>query len=212
MSQLVPGQTDALPTIIATWPSHTARSPGNSAIGATANPHLDRRPARRLSSWAPVCVVVPQLAQPLREYGEEDQHGGQVRDPPGRAGKYRFRLKAANGGIIATSEAYETKVQRQERHRLSSKECTRRIGYRPDWVGGPDGLCEPTFASCVAASGRAKSAVLTHHEPFMIHCLAASVCPAGKCLISADTKCDANRSATSARWESVTTPILFMRL
>ena len=31
---------------------------------------------------------------------------------------------------------------------------------------------------------------LTHHEPFMIHCLAASICPAGKCLISADTKCD----------------------
>ena len=29
-----------------------------------------------------------------------------------------------------------------------------------------------------------------HHEPLMIHCRAASICPAGKCLISADTKCD----------------------
>jgi len=27
-----------------------------------------------------------------------------------KAGKYRFRLKAANGEIIAVSEAYETKV------------------------------------------------------------------------------------------------------
>ena len=49
-----------------------------------------------------------------------------------------------------------------------------------------------------------------HHEPFMIHCLAASVCPAGKCLISADTKCDVKCSATSPRWESVTTAILFV--
>ena len=52
----------------------------------------------------------------------------------------------------------------------------------------------------------------THHEPFMIHCLAASICPAGKCLISADTKCDAKRSATSPIVESVTTPILLIRL
>ena len=51
-----------------------------------------------------------------------------------------------------------------------------------------------------------------HHEPFMIHCRAASICPAAKCLISADTKCDVKCSATSPRWESVTTPILFMRL
>ena len=51
-----------------------------------------------------------------------------------------------------------------------------------------------------------------HHEPFMIHCRAASICPAGKCLISADTKCDVKCSATSPMWESVTTPILLMRL
>ena len=51
-----------------------------------------------------------------------------------------------------------------------------------------------------------------HHEPFMIHCRAASICPAGKCLISAFTKCDVKCSATSPRWESVTTPILLMRL
>ena len=31
----------------------------------------------------------------------------------------------------------------------------------------------------------------------MIHRLAASICPAGKCLISADTKCDVKCSATS---------------
>ena len=59
---------------------------------------------------------------------------------------------------------------------------------------------------------RAESTTSMHHEPFMIHCLAASICPAGKCLISADTKCDVRCSATSPRWESVTTPILFMRL
>src|SRR4249919_3229813 len=58
----------------------------------------------------------------------------------------------------------------------------------------------------------AESATSTHHEPFMIHCLAASICPAGKCLISADTKCDVKCSATSPRWESVTTPIFLMRL
>src|SRR5271166_4485820 len=49
----------------------------------------------------------------------------------------------------------------------------------------------------------------THQEPLTIYCLAASICPARKCLISADTKCDAKSSAISARWESVTTPILF---
>ncbi len=27
-----------------------------------------------------------------------------------RAGKYRFRLKAGNGEVVATGEAYETKV------------------------------------------------------------------------------------------------------
>jgi hypothetical protein len=63
-----------------------------------------------------------------------------------------------------------------------------------------------------SARGWAKSATLTHHKPLLIHCLAASVCPAGKCLISAETKCDARRSATSPRWESVTTAIFFMRL
>jgi hypothetical protein len=50
------------------------------------------------------------------------------------------------------------------------------------------------------------------HEPLMIHCRAASICPAGKCLISAETKCDVRCSATSPMWESVTTPIRFMRL
>lgn len=51
--------------------------------------------------------------------------------------------------------------------------------------------------------------MLTHYEPVVIHCLAASVCPAEKCLISADTKCDVKCSATSPRWESVTTAIFF---
>ena len=57
-----------------------------------------------------------------------------------------------------------------------------------------------------------QGALSMHHEPFMIHCLAASICPAGKCLISAYTKCDVKCSATSPRRESVTTAILFMRL
>ena len=59
--------------------------------------------------------------------------------------------------------------------------------------------------------GPAESAP-AHQEPLMIHCLAASICPAGKCLISADTKCDAKRSAMSPMEESVTTAILFTRL
>jgi hypothetical protein len=62
---------------------------------------------------------------------------------------------------------------------------------------------------CAAARGRAESAASTHHEPFMIHCLVASICPAAKCLISADTKCDAKRSATFPGVESVTSPSLY---
>ena len=41
----------------------------------------------------------------------------------------------------------------------------------------------------------------------MTHCFAASSSPAGKCLISAATKCDAKCSATFPNGESVTTPI-----
>ncbi len=42
---------------------------------------------------------------------------------------------------------------------------------------------------------------------FMIHCRAASTCPAGKCLIVADTKCDTSFSARLPRAVSVTTAI-----
>jgi hypothetical protein len=41
----------------------------------------------------------------------------------------------------------------------------------------------------------------------MTHCFAASSSAAGKCLISAATKCDAKCSATFPNGESVTTPI-----
>ena len=47
---------------------------------------------------------------------------------------------------------------------------------------------------------------------FTIHCLAASSAPAGKCLISADTKCDARCSATLPKGESVTTATFLMCL
>jgi uncharacterized protein YegP (UPF0339 family) len=33
-----------------------------------------------------------------------------------KAGKFRFHLKAANGEIIAASQAYETKAQCREGH------------------------------------------------------------------------------------------------
>ena len=62
------------------------------------------------------------------------------------------------------------------------------------------------LAVAVVAARRQR---ITSH---MIHCRAASICPAGKCLISAFTKCDVKCSATSPRWESVTTAILLMRL
>jgi uncharacterized protein YegP (UPF0339 family) len=32
-----------------------------------------------------------------------------------RAGKYRFRLKASNGQVVATGEAYETKAAAKKR-------------------------------------------------------------------------------------------------
>jgi hypothetical protein len=43
---------------------------------------------------------------------------------------------------------------------------------------------------------------------FMTHCFAASSSPAENCLISADTKCGANRSATFPGAEPVARPIL----
>ena len=52
----------------------------------------------------------------------------------------------------------------------------------------------------------------TIQRRFMTHCFAASSSPAEKCLISADTKCDAKFSATLPIAESVTRPIFLMRL
>jgi hypothetical protein len=73
-------------------------------------------------------------------------------------------------------------------------------------IGAGDGrtACRAVFM--------AESAVSTHHEPPRIHCRAASTCPAGKCLISAETKCDVKCSATSPILESVTTATFLMRL
>ena len=43
--------------------------------------------------------------------GEGKNHGGQVRAVQGhKSGKFRFRLKAGNGEIIAVGEAYESKA------------------------------------------------------------------------------------------------------
>jgi len=43
-----------------------------------------------------------------------------------KADEYRFRLKAGNGEVIATSEWLLVKGERQERHRVSQDERTRR--------------------------------------------------------------------------------------
>ncbi|GAA5141654.1 YegP family protein [Pseudonocardia adelaidensis] len=40
----------------------------------------------------------------------EGRDGGQFEVYKDRAGKYRFRLKASNGQVVATGEAYETKA------------------------------------------------------------------------------------------------------
>ena len=80
---------------------------------------------------------------------------------------------------------------------------TRRSARSPRWGSG----CSMRLSARPAcwSPGRRRSAwalppggdSTSHHEPFMIHCRAASICPAGKCLISADTKCDVKCSATS---------------
>ena len=80
------------------------------------------------------------------------------------------------------------------------------------WLSARPACWSPGRRRCARPFHRAESTTSTHREPFLIHCLAASICPAGKCLISADTKCDVKCSATSPRAESVTTPILCMRL
>ena len=51
------------------------------------------------------------------------------------AGKFRFRLKARNGEIIASSEAYESKAERQERHQAGAAERGVGDGRRPDLIG-----------------------------------------------------------------------------
>ena len=51
-----------------------------------------------------------------------------------------------------------------------------------------------------------------HQGTSITHCLAASSSPAGKCLISAAMKCEANFSATFPTGESVTTPTFLMCL
>jgi len=100
---------------------------------------------------------------------------------------------------------------RLERHRY------RAVGGQSLRIGGPGPSTqgEDTTISALrsrSGGGWAESATSTRHEPVMIHCRACSICPAGKCLISADTKCDVKCSATSPKWESVTTAIRFMRL
>jgi uncharacterized protein YegP (UPF0339 family) len=41
-----------------------------------------------------------------------DRYGSKFETTKNKAGKLRFRLKAANGEIIATSEAYESRAAR----------------------------------------------------------------------------------------------------
>jgi hypothetical protein len=67
--------------------------------------------------------------------------------------------------------------------------CSMRLWARP-------GCWSPGRRRCARPFDGAESTTSTDHEPFLIHCLAASICPAGKCLISAFTKCDVRCSAT----------------
>jgi uncharacterized protein YegP (UPF0339 family) len=48
-----------------------------------------------------VCVV---------DRGEGDMMAGKFEVYKDRSGKFRFRLKASNGQVVATGEAYETKA------------------------------------------------------------------------------------------------------
>lgn len=49
-----------------------------------------------------------------------------------KAGKFRFRLKAGNGQIIATGEAYETKAAAQNGNRVGAEERAGRHRRRSD--------------------------------------------------------------------------------
>ena len=69
-----------------------------------------------------------------------------------KAGKYRFRLKASNGQIIATSsEAYESKIRRPERHRLDQAPRGRRGHRRPDRLVGHRPRAAPAAADSPAS-------------------------------------------------------------
>lgn len=58
------------------------------------------------SRGTPVQVVTSR-----REFDAHSRHGGaRFEVYEDRAGKFRFRLKAGNGQLVATSEVYETKA------------------------------------------------------------------------------------------------------
>ncbi|MGH3974861.1 MAG: YegP family protein [Pseudonocardiaceae bacterium] len=52
-----------------------------------------------------------QVVRPREEFDAHFRHGGATFEVyEDRAGKFRFRLKASTGQVVATSEAYETKA------------------------------------------------------------------------------------------------------
>ena len=69
-----------------------------------------------------------------------------------KSGKFRFRLKASNGQVIATGEADESKASAAKGHRIGPQQRRRRHGRRPN-LTCPDaaGLLAVTVAAQVAA-------------------------------------------------------------
>jgi uncharacterized protein YegP (UPF0339 family) len=60
-----------------------------------------------------------------------------------RAGKFRFRLKACNGQIVATGEAYETKTAAKKGRRCSGPLTARPSKRQPPHESPPRGASDP---------------------------------------------------------------------
>lgn len=71
------------------------------------------RPPPDLAALAEATAAVEQQLHHVREslaaIESGSRRGGEFEIYKDRAGKYRFRLKAANGAIVAVGEAYESK-------------------------------------------------------------------------------------------------------
>jgi hypothetical protein len=81
---------------------------------------------------------------------------------------------AATGVAVNLRGHHRDSRQRSARSPRWGSGCAMRLSARP-------ACWSPGCRRSAWRFHRAESTTSTHHEPFMIHCLAASICPAGKC-------------------------------